>query len=515
MSTVTIGAFSAQYQTAYPYGYDGAAEDGLTARRWAFTCVLAPAETAALQAEYDAWRDLKIAERDPVATGVVGATVALTAVTDTASASGLACWFTEPPSIRDAGVFKEVSFTLVDAAQALAAQQAEIKKAEQVPGTVTIGGFSSSYLSAYPYTYEGEARTGRTARRWVFTAILTPAEEASLVSVYDTWRTARIADEDSRTSKVVGSTVSLTVSGLDAGNVSGLACWFVRPPEGQKSGAFKKVTWEVVDAAQALEVLLLDEDDSNQVPGTVTIGAFSSSYLSAYPYAYEGEARYGRTARRWAFSAILTPAEEASLVSVYDTWRTTRITDEDTLKSQVVGTTVSLTVTGLDAGNVSGLAVWFSRAPESRKVGAFKETTWEVVDAAQALEVLLKEQQAQAEQGEALEGDYGTLTLGSTILTLLQPMETFEGGPQLELLATGQHRVTGVQDFVRARNIQGRTDATGWAGILSWYESTVQATISAGAWFPVTPPTATGDAVLQDGVKVTRYTVSLRLVEVV
>lgn len=380
--------------------------------------------------------------------------------------------------------------------------------------TVTIGTFTAEYLTAQPFGYAGSAEQGLTAKEWSFSCVVTPAQETALLAEYDAWQGLKIAEEDPLVTGVVGATVSLTAA-TDSVSVSGLACWFNGAPEIQQSGVLKVVSFGLVDAAQALAVLQAENRKSDKVPGTVTIGAFSSSYLTAYPSSYEGEARTGLTARTWTFTAVLTPAEEASLFSVYDTWRDARIQDEDTLKSGVVGTTVSLTVSGLDVGNVAGLAVWFSRPPSSSKVGRYKQVSWEVVDAAQALEVLQRQEELRRERNEAIEGDFGTIVLGAATLTLLQPIETFTDGPQVELLSTGQHYVTGSGNFARVRDVQGRTDATGWSAVLSWYESTVQATIAPGVWFPVTAPTASGDAIIDGGVKSTRYTVSVRLVEVI
>lgn len=246
---------------------------------------------------------------------------------------------------------------------------------------------------------------------------------------------------------------------------------------------------------------------------TVTIGAFTGQYLTAQPYGYEGDARDGLTARRWAFQCVLTPAEEASLLSVYDTWRNTRITDEDTLSSGTVGTTVSLT-TATDTVSASGLACWFTSAPQSEQSGVYKLVSFEVVDAAQALSVLLREQEKSRERQEALRGTYGTETLGSATLTLTRPKETYQDGPELRMLATGSHYLTGTLAATRVRDVEGYTDATGWTNVRSWYETTIASTPSPGAWFPISAPTASAEVIIDGGAKSTRYTVTVQLAEV-
>lgn len=244
---------------------------------------------------------------------------------------------------------------------------------------------------------------------------------------------------------------------------------------------------------------------------TVTVGAFSATYLEAserVPYGYEGEARYGRTARRWSIQAVLTTAQETSLLGVYNTWRDTRITDQDTAISRVVGTTVNFTLTGVVGNPVTALPCWFATAPSSAPAGPWRLVSWEMVDAAQALAVLLKEQEDKTDRP-----DLGTLTLGSAVLTLTRPMETYQDAPTPELLATGSHYLTGVPGFTRVRQVEGYCNATNWGHVQTWYESTVNSTPAAGAWFPVAAPSASAEVLITAGVKSTRYNVSLSLVQ--
>jgi hypothetical protein len=245
-----------------------------------------------------------------------------------------------------------------------------------------------------------------------------------------------------------------------------------------------------------------------------TIGAFSANYLTEQPYGYEGEARAGRTARKWLFDAILTVAQTQSLISVYDTWRNARIQDVDTEVSGTVGTTVSLTCDSMVAA-VTAIPCWFTKAPEIKDAGTYyRQVSVELVDAAQALEVVLAEQRASQEKSEPLLGDFGTYTLGSATLTLTRPMEGYQDGPELALMATGNHYITGPLVATRTRNIEGTTTSTGWSQVRTWYESIVTTNPSAGSWFPISPPSTDAEAIVEGGVKSTRYTVSVTLAEV-
>jgi hypothetical protein len=245
-----------------------------------------------------------------------------------------------------------------------------------------------------------------------------------------------------------------------------------------------------------------------------TIGAFSANYLTEQPYGYEGDARVGRTARKWLFDAILTVAQTQSLITVYDTWRNARIQDVDTEVSGAVGTTVSLTCDSMVA-SVSGLACWFTKAPEIKDAGTYyRQVSVELVDAAQAVDVVLREQEASREKGEPLHGTFGTYTLGSATLTLSKPTEGYQDGPELALMATGNHYLTGPLVATKTRIIEGTTNSTGWGYVRTWYESIIATNPSVGTWFPISPPSAEAEAIVDGGVKSTRYTVSVTLAEI-
>jgi hypothetical protein len=141
--------------------------------------------------------------------------------------------------------------------------------------TITIGSFSCNLLTVQPFGYEGEARTGLTARTFQISGLLTPAQWQSLLSEYNTWRNLRIADEDTLKSGVVGTTINLTAN-ANGVSVTTLPCWFADPPSSEQAGAYVSASVLLVDAAQALEVLLRQQEKSREnadLPnlGTVTL----------------------------------------------------------------------------------------------------------------------------------------------------------------------------------------------------------------------------------------------------
>ena len=252
---------------------------------------------------------------------------------------------------------------------------------------------------------------------------------------------------------------------------------------------------------------------------TITIGTFTCTYLTAQPFGYEGEARTGLTARTFEISGLLTPTQWQSLLSVYNTWRDTRLTDQDTALSGVVGTTTALTVSA-NGVSVSALPCWFADAPRGEQTGAYISASVTLVDAAQALAVLLREQEKSRQRNEASIPSFGTITLTrpsgtSPIITLTSPMETRQDGPTVALTATGTSYVTGPLTAHKVRQIEGFLTTGTFDDVLSWYDTTIAAVPAVSSYFPVTAPTATAEVIISGGVKTTRYTVQLTALQII
>lgn len=253
---------------------------------------------------------------------------------------------------------------------------------------------------------------------------------------------------------------------------------------------------------------------------TITIGTFSTNALTAQPFGYEGEARTGLTARTFRISGLLTPAQWQALVSEYNTWRDLRIADEDTLKSGTVGTTVSLTISATNGLSVTSLACWFAEPPSAEQAGAYISASALMVDANQALAVLLREQEKSRENSEGTLPSLGTVTLTrgagtSPVITLTKPMLTRQDGPTVALTATGVSYVTGPLAAHKVRDIEGYLTTGSFDNVLSWYDETIAAVPAATSWFPVTAPSATAEVIIDGGAKSTRYTVTLTALQII
>jgi hypothetical protein len=252
---------------------------------------------------------------------------------------------------------------------------------------------------------------------------------------------------------------------------------------------------------------------------TITIGSFTCSFLTAQPFGYEGEARTGLTARTFRISGLLTPAQWQSLLSEYNSWRNTRITDADTALSGVVGTTVALTASA-NGVSVSALACWFADPPSGEQTGAYISATVTLVDAAQALAVLLREEENARQRTEKDLPNLGTVTLTrasgtSPIITLTKPMLTRQDGPSVALTATGVSYVTGPLVAHKVRDIEGYLTTGTFDNVLSWFDETIAAVPATSTWFPISAPTATAEVIIDGGVKATRYTVALTALQII
>lgn len=247
---------------------------------------------------------------------------------------------------------------------------------------------------------------------------------------------------------------------------------------------------------------------------TITIGTFSCNTLTAQPFGYEGEARRGLTARQFRLAGLLTPEQWQALISEYNTWRGSRISDADTLSSASVGTTVSLTISSTNGLSVSSLACWFTEPPSGEQVGAYISASATLVDAAQALAVLLSDLEKNRQNSEALVPSFGTVTLGNCVVTLTRPMETREGGPSVALSATGTSYITGPLAAHKVRQIEGYISSGTYQDLLDWYDDTVAVVPLSDSWFPTSPPSATAEVIIASGVKSTRYSVTLTALQI-
>jgi len=243
---------------------------------------------------------------------------------------------------------------------------------------------------------------------------------------------------------------------------------------------------------------------------TVTIDGNEFRTLTAQPFGYEEtRTRDGLTAQRVLLNGLLTADEWSDLLTSYDAWRDVRITEPDSLKADDIGTTVDVS---FDANGISwdGVECWFAAAPQAEQVGAYLSVICELVDALQALEVAKRQKE---KDDDADLPDLGTFALGEATLTLLRPAETYQDNPQISLTTTGSSYIQGPLAATKVYAIEGTCDETDWDAVRTGYETTIVTRPAPGDLFPVSPPSATAENKVVDGLKIVEYTVSINVAE--
>lgn len=248
---------------------------------------------------------------------------------------------------------------------------------------------------------------------------------------------------------------------------------------------------------------------------SITIADLTIRRLTSQPFGYDdADARAGLAAQRWAVEALLRPAEWLQLTTIYEDWRALRGQDPPTMASLAVGTTVAFSAE-LWGRTWSAVPVWFASTPSGAPAGAFIAASFEVVDAAQALAVLLAQEEKGRLEGEASDPDYGTYELAGVELTLLADSDDYDDIPQLSLGAAGTSVLQGPTAVSKLKRLRGWTeDPTAWEAIKDWFEAAVETRPVAGDWFPISKPTLERQELISGGIRVSRLVIELELKEI-
>ena len=210
--------------------------------------------------------------------------------------------------------------------------------------------------------------------------------------------------------------------------------------------------------------------------------SFTFPNLTAHPLGFEGDAQRGRTAETLTFAGLLRSTEANTLLGIYRAWRDAKLPEEDPARTGVVGATVAVTDSG-PGFSWSARPAWFREPPAIEQVGGYTRVTASLVDATQALAVLLREQEESLEVEAGL--GLGTLAFGGAVVNLTARPDSFDGLPQAELTPAGAHVITGSLAVVETREVQGWVTAAHLPTLESWLKTTVATRPAAGTWFPV------------------------------
>lgn len=205
--------------------------------------------------------------------------------------------------------------------------------------------------------------------------------------------------------------------------------------------------------------------------------------LLGHPYGYEeGETRRGRVARRWAIGGVVSRQDAAAITGLFEAWSGARLLEDDPTRTGVVGATVAFSGEAPGYTWATPVPCWFSGAPKVTMAGAFCRVELEVVDAAQALAVLLRAGEEEAEQAAQL--NLGTLTFGQATVNLTARAEGYQDLPQLALNPAGRHVITGPLAVTETRQVAGWVTPANLANLETWLAATAATSPASGAWFP-------------------------------
>jgi hypothetical protein len=205
--------------------------------------------------------------------------------------------------------------------------------------------------------------------------------------------------------------------------------------------------------------------------------------LVEHPFGYdEVDVRRGRAARRWALSGIVNREDGATITGLYAAWNAVRLLEDDPVRTGVVGATVSLTGAAPGFAWSTSVPCWFASAPSIAMAGMFCRVTTTLVDAGQALAILLRAGEEEAEQAAQL--SLGTLTFGSAVVNLTARPNGFTDLPALALSPAGRHVLTGPLVATQTRRVEGWVTAANLTALETWLTTTTAASPANGAWFP-------------------------------
>jgi hypothetical protein len=218
---------------------------------------------------------------------------------------------------------------------------------------------------------------------------------------------------------------------------------------------------------------------------TLSYGGTAYTYpnLTEHPYGFdEVDVRRGRAARRWALSGIVNREDGATIAGLYAAWNAVRLLEDDPVRTGVVGATVSLAGTAPGFTWASAIPCWFATAPSIAMAGMFCRVSTTLVDATQALAILMRQGEEDAEQADQL--NLGTLTFGGAVVNLTARPDGFADLPALALSPAGRHVITGPLVTTQTRRVEGWVTATNLSALETWLTTTTAASPATGAWFP-------------------------------
>lgn len=240
---------------------------------------------------------------------------------------------------------------------------------------------------------------------------------------------------------------------------------------------------------------------------------FTFPNLSEHPVGYEeSDTQRGRAARHWAISGIVSREDANTINDLFRAWYAVRILDGDPKETGIIGETVDFTGEAPGFEWEDSIPCWFVSAPQIQMAGAFCRVSLTVVDAEEALAILLAEKEDETEDEDVLE--LGTLTFGSAVVNLRKRPEGYTDLPAVALNPSGRHVITGALNPTQILRVEGWVDATNLPLLEEWVEDVTSETPTQGEYFLTEWSEPVADKRVQNGVMAIYYDVTFTVTKI-
>ena len=233
--------------------------------------------------------------------------------------------------------------------------------------------------------------------------------------------------------------------------------------------------------------------------------------LTDHPVGWEeNETRRGRAARQWTVTGIVSREDAKTISDLFNAWSAARLPEGDPKETGEIGTTVNLTGQAPGFEWETPVECWITTAPTIAMAGCLARVSLVLVDAEEALAILLAEKEDENTPEEELE--LGQLTFGTAVVNLKAYPYGYTDLPTATPGPSGKHVITGPLNITRVLRVQGWVDATNLPLLEQWVEDTTSATPVSNDYFLTEWSEPVAEKRVQDGIMDIYYDVSFTVV---
>lgn len=235
--------------------------------------------------------------------------------------------------------------------------------------------------------------------------------------------------------------------------------------------------------------------------------------LTDHPVGWEeNDTRRGRAARQWSLTGIVSREDAKTISDMFNAWTAARLPEGDPKETGEIGTTIALTGEAPGFQWLTAVPCWVVSAPTIQMAGGACRVSIILVDAEEALAILLAEKEDENTQEEELE--LGTLTFGGAVINLKARPNGYTDLPSIALNPSGRHVITGPLGATEILRVEGWVNAANLSLLEEWVEDTTIATPNAGAYFLTEWSEPVADKRVQNGVMDIYYDVSFTVTKI-